>query len=489
MKNVKNFNSLKVFEYLKSLKSKGIYLYVEEGILKYKAKNNVLLKEILNDIKSNKEDITEFLMLAKDNYVDLSSLQLAYMAGQSKTQVLNKVNAHYYIEYSKENIDVSKLENALNILIRENDALRMIILSSGHGLIIDEMPRYRIQTYNLVNGTDRLSTRENLSHKRYFYDSWPMFTIVVGKSDKFEDVFHFSFDCSILDAWCAGKMVNNLFKIYSGQKPKQTEYTYKDYTYDLKSYKEKNKKIIQKAEQYWENRILAISDSPELKYNKSFNELQTTTFSRQEFSFEKGVVKALEKYSKLHKVTLTSIVMTIYMITLSNISSRKNISINITVFGKLPLNKNVDEILGEFTNNGLIEYKDENDDFVEAVKSTQKQIFKLLEFRAYDGVNILNKAKISSLGKQRYFPIVMTCMIGENYNSVINGFKEEYSLSQTPQVALDHHVRIIDGTMKITFDYIEELFNKNQIQELIYAYKEKIDSICKGNMGGSKDNE
>ncbi len=166
--------------------------------------------------------------------------------------------------------------------------------------------------------------------------------------------------------------------------------------------------------------------------------------------------------------------MTVYLETLSKVSSEKNLTINITMFGKLPLDKHADETLGEFTNVGLIEYKDESINFIDTVIKTQYQIFKLLEFREYEGINILNKAKRLNL----FFPAVMTCMIGENYKSTLNGFREIYSLSQTPQVTIDHHVRIIDGEMRISFDYIEELFNQKYINNIIEIYVNRVNDIC-----------
>ena len=177
MKKIKKSNDLQVFNYLKNLKEKGLYLYMEDKNLKYKIKKSVISHDVLNDIKNHKEQISNFLLYIKDNYVNLSSMQLAYMAGQSKNQILNKVNAHYYIEFSKENIDVVKLENAVNVLIQQNDALRMIILSTGQGIILNKMPKYKVQTYNLAREEDKLNARENLSRKIYGYDYWPMFTL------------------------------------------------------------------------------------------------------------------------------------------------------------------------------------------------------------------------------------------------------------------------------------------------------------------------
>lgn len=116
--------------------------------------------------------------------------------------------------------------------------------------------------------------------------------------------------------------------------------------------------------------------------------------------------------------------------------------------------------------------------FLESIKEIQKQIFKLLEFRIYDGVNIIKKVYDKNHDSTG-FPVVVTCMIGEIYKSKQSGFLETYSLSQTPQVIVDHHIRIIDERIKISFDYIEELFEENYIKKIIQKYVEIIENISK----------
>lgn len=474
MKGSRHTNDLDTFNYLNELKKKGIWLYIDGEKLKYKAIKNILDSGVLNEIKSNKERIIKFLNLEKENSVSLSQLQLAYMAGQIEDQRLNNVNAHYYIEFLRDSIDIKRLEESLNILIQRNDVLRLIIKSKGEGLILNTVPRYKIKTYEVTKYIDKLNIRESMMHRLYPYDSWPMFHLEVGKSKVHEDVLHFSFDCSILDAWCAGKLVSDLFSIYVGQKVAYPRYSYKQYVNELCNLRNKSVETIKNADRYWTDRIVNISDGPKLEYKLELKNLESTTFVRQEYTFDTVIVGKLEKFSKENHVTLTAVIMTVYLETLSKVSSEKNLTINITMFGKLPLDKHADETLGEFTNVGLIEYKDESINFIDTVIKTQYQIFKLLEFREYEGINILNKAKRLNL----FFPAVMTCMIGENYKSTLNGFREIYSLSQTPQVTIDHHVRIIDGEMRISFDYIEELFNQKYINNIIEIYVNRVNDIC-----------
>ena len=161
---------------------------------------------------------------------------------------------------------------------------------------------------------------------------------------------------------------------------------------------------------------------------------------------------------------------------LSDLTDTDELAITTTLFGKLPVVKNIDELLGEFTNIGLVSYKD-NKNILDSVKVTQKQIFKLLEYRCLDGINIINKIRQEN-EKNKSFPIVVTCMIGEDYSSCKNGFREICSLSGTPQVYLDHHIRIIDGRIVITFDYVDELLYEEDINWIVDNYINLVSEIC-----------
>lgn len=480
MKFKNNITDFDIFNEIKKLEQQGVQLYLDGNKLKYKALKKSFDKTILNEVRNQKDVITRYLDTIKKNTVELSPLQLAYMTGQSEGQILNGVNAHYYIEYDKKNIDIERLENAINLLILNNDALRLVLLSSGKGLILKNLPKYVIKSYIYENEEDRLNIRRELSHKKYSLEAWPMFSFIVGKNIKEKDILHISFDCSILDAWSAGNMIDQLFKLYDGKTIEFSKYTYKSYVEDLKKYKKKdvNRRTLNKADEYWNQRVEFIPKAPSLKMKKKIEEINTITFTRQEYMFSSDITVALERLAKEQRVTLSSIIMTAYMKVLSYFSNSKNITINATLFGKLPVNKEVENLLGEFTNIGLIQYKYENESFLESIKETQKQIFKLLEFRIYDGVNIIKKV-YDKTHDSTGFPVVITCMIGEVYKSEQNGFLETYSLSQTPQVIIDHHIRIIDGRIKISFDYIEELFEENYIKKIIQKYVEIIENINK----------
>lgn len=470
-------NDLEIFNYIRWLNKKGVYLFVEDNKLKYRIQKGIYDINIINDIKNNKVTLLSFLKYIKNNQLELSSLQLSYMSGRTKEKNLNKVSSHYYIEYENEKINIEKLEKAVNILINKVDSLRLIMLSKGKALILNDLPKYTISTYDYKNENIRKKYRNELAHKVYQLETWPMFNFTIGKNILGSDVLHISFDCSILDAWSAGKLIEKLFNLYLDKKVDFSKTNYKKYLESLHKYKSRdsNRIILQKIDQYWDKNINKIYYPPKLKLNKDVSDLNNSNFERQSHKFSINFTNKLVEFSKYNKITLSAFLITAYMKALSYLSSNKKFTINMTMFGKLPILYDVDDLIGEFTNIALISYED-NKSTVESIKQTQEQLFNALQNRMYDGVDLINKfSRIKNYAEG--FPIVVTSMLNENYKTCQNGFEEVYSISQTPQVLIDHHLRMIDNSLVLSFDYVGELFSYNYINNLIDIYITVIKEI------------
>lgn len=483
MKLKESSTDLELFDYINELRRRGMFLFVENKKLKYRIKKELYNEDLINEIKVNKDDLLNYLLKEQKNTLELSSLQLAYMAGQTEGKLLNKVNAHYYIEFEKQNLDIVNLERNINLLIKKNDVLRLVLLSEGKGVILEKVPEYKVLQYKYKTQEERYEMRKTLSNMIYSTETWPMFNFVVGKRNIREnknDVLHISFDCSILDAWSAGKMIYQLFALYEGEKVSFSNISYREYVRNLKEYKELefNKKLLIDAERYWDSKIMELPGTPDLRTRVEVENLEEYEFKRKEYCFSKDKTDDIISYSKQERVTLSAVLITIYMKVLSELTNIDELTITTTLFGKLPVEKNIDELLGEFTNIGLLSYKGKHKSILDSIKETQKQIFKLLEYRCLEGIDIINKIRLQENRKNKLFPIVVTCMIGENYSSCKNGFREIYSLSQTPQVCLDHHIRTIDGKIVITFDYIDELLYEEDIDWIVKRYIDIVSEIC-----------
>ena len=81
-------------------------------------------------------------------------------------------------------------------------------------------------------------------------------------------------------------------------------------------------------------------------------------------------------------------------------------------------------------------------------------------------------------------PVVFTGIIQGTCSSNIekNGFKEIYSLSQTPQVVLDHQARDDRGYFYLSWDYVEEAFEEELINNMFNEYIKCIIDLINNNI-------
>lgn len=102
-----------ILKLLGTLYENDIFIWQEQGKLKYKSKEGKISKDILMQLKDMKLAIISFLQDCENNKFPMSPLQSAYLVGEANNCELGNTNAHYYIEYEISDIDVEKMQQPL----------------------------------------------------------------------------------------------------------------------------------------------------------------------------------------------------------------------------------------------------------------------------------------------------------------------------------------------------------------------------------------
>lgn len=98
--------------------------------------------------------------------------------------------------------------------------------------------------------------------------------------------------------------------------------------------------------------------------------------------------------AKEYKVTPAAVLCTVYMKVLAEYAESPEFSINLTVFNRLSANREVQEVLGDFTNISIAVYEAKKGrSFKEEVLETQKEFWNLVKYRGYEGVKIIRKCQ------------------------------------------------------------------------------------------------
>src|SRR5690606_10368997 len=134
---------------------------------------------------------------------------------------------------------------------------------------------------------------------------------------------------------------------------------------------------------------------------------------------------------------------------------------------RLPLHKQINKIVGDFTSLLLLEVNYTNcipgqDTFLSRALKLQDQLGKDIDNKSISGIEVLREIrKYKSEGyTSALMPVVFTCVLGMEEESsedkIQEFFQDEiYSITQTPQVWLDLKAYEVSGELVIEWDYVE----------------------------------
>lgn len=454
-----------ILRYVIYLRENNIRLYLYNGKIKYEAINGISREFISNLKKYIGENENQFIKVLKniDNGIELNSIQKSYILGLDMGCELGGINCAYYIEYSIKNIDINRLEKIINELILENEGLRCFFIDINRYVIFDTFDKYKIK--KVSNNLNSTEIRNLIFNKKYSYYDWPLFDFYVNEGFEGDDRLYFIFNCIMLDAWSASNLIKKIFDRYFGDIDIKSE----SISYSIYKTKESLylSNLDKKAYHKYISGEMKRYSIPHLKYKKDFSEIEKITFERVSYRF--GVNETREIFDKLKAsgYTPTMYIATCYTSYLAKVSDKESASIILTVNGRKNIVENENDIIGEFSNIAVLNYK-KAETFCDDLKNIRENIWKILEFIDHDGMDSFKYIDQKRLGKT-ISPFVLTSVIEDN-NSTKTLATEIYSISKTPQVIIDHHIRLIENSLVISWDYVEELFEKEYIEKIFSDY-------------------
>lgn len=465
------------YEKMKALEERynnlGIKLWLESESLKFKAPKGIMTLELRDELKENKEKLIIYLKEIQNNKFPLTPIQLAYVLGRSKDYELGNVSAHYYSEYEYENLDINKFEQAINEVIEKHEMLRTIINEDGTQEVLISIPVYKIKYKQITDVKEFEDKRNELSQCVYKLGQWPMFNIQVSRFENEQYRIHFSIDCLIADGWSTLLFLNEIFKAYHGIKIEEPDISIREYIKRQDSWLQ-NKAYHDEASKFWQEQVNKLPPAPNIPLKNSYELIEKPHFSRKMFVLNNEESDIFNRKMKKYNFTASAVICTAYMKVLSHWSEQKDITLNLTLFNRLPLSKDIMKVIGDFTNVTLIPYFEKNrDSFVSEIEEIQNLLWKAIEYRTYNGLNLLRTLSKDTPGKA-IMPVVFTSLLfGEsikNYDEVSNNMKEIHSISQTPQVSLDHQVYERNGSITFIWDYVDQAFEEEIIDKMFNDY-------------------
>lgn len=424
----------------------------------------------------------------------LTDIQEAYWIGRNSGFELGNVASHLYLEAESEDLDLERLERSFQQLIARHDMLHAVVLPNGQQQILEEVPYYRIEILDLCKATPQRTeseleaVRQRMSHQVFPADQWPLFEIRASRLSSKLIRLHVSFDLLMGDAWSLQILTHELARLYSDADIalQPLELSFRDYVMAEAEFR--GTQLYQTSEDYWLKRLDSLPGAPDLPLASNPGSLTKPQFVRRRASLSQDRWLRLKNRAARSGITPSGILLAAFADVLTVWSKSPAFTINLTLFNRLPLHPQVNLLVGDFTSLTLLAIDNSAPGTFESrARHIQEQLWSDLDHRYMSGVRVLRElARRKGRGPAATMPVVFTSTLNiappgrdepsrpaEKLTSL--SAKNIYSISQTPQVWLDHQVVETAGELFFNWDVVDDLFPKGMVDEMFAAYCHLLD--------------
>ncbi|MGA7926493.1 MAG: amino acid adenylation domain-containing protein [Candidatus Sulfotelmatobacter sp.] len=497
-----------VDELIAVLAEKGVQLWADGDQLRVRAPKGVLTAELPDLLAQHKQDLLRKLQARESEAVDaslprltpkpeeryelfpLNDIQQAYWVGRSGAVELGDVTTHAYMEIDGSGVDPRRMEAALQKLILRQDMLRAIILPTGEQRILRDVPLYQMPVVDLSARTDREAAvvleaiRKEMSHQVLAFDRWPLFdiraTLLAG--DRIRT--HISIDLIIMDLGSLHVFMKEWEDLYL--RPDEAlpplEISFRDFL--LTEREIERTELFKRSKQYWFDRLETLPPRPQLPLATNAAAIEKQRFTRRHFMLDEEKWRSLKERARHAELTPSGLLLAAFAEVLEFWSQSPRFTLNLTLYNRLPLHPQVNQVIGNSISVFLLAVDNSADDtFVERARRLQQQLWQDLNHSYMSGVRILRElGRRQGHAPSALMPVVFTSVLGLEYLG--RGLKSSafgettYIISQTPQVWLDYQVLEDRGALSTSWDAVEDLFPEGLLDDMFEAYHQLLEGLA-----------
>lgn len=425
-----------------------------------------------------------------DTPFPLTDIQQAYWLGRESHFVLGNTATHVYFEFDFDNIDTVALSESLNKMIERHPMLRAVITADGQQTILDSVPQYTIdcndfRTMDTQEKTQQLiALRDQLSHQTLPADQWPLFDIRLSQlaSEAATQTIrlHISIDMLIADGWSIHLFFQEWFALYDqpGQPLTPLELSFQDYV--LSQQQLTTTQAYKLSQAYWMSRLDELPPPPALPFAINPKQLSHPRYQRRQWRLPSTQWQSLKALCQRLGVTPSSLLLTAYTEVLAYWGTSNQFSINVTLFNRLPIHSQINQIMGDFTSlNYLAVEHCKGDDFKTRVRHLQKRLLQDLTHRHFTGVDVLRAMQNDWVGATPFVVFTSFIDITPDDETFLDGIpaKPIFALSQTSQSAMDNVIWEEDDELVIAWDCAENLFPEQLLDDMFIAYRTLVEQL------------
>ncbi|NEO79695.1 amino acid adenylation domain-containing protein [Moorena sp. SIO4G3] len=502
---------MKLTEILSQMSSKNIKLWTEGDELKISAPKGTLTKEIRDLLSQNKLELVSLLRQKSSNITATSSwptlipapeeryqpfplnaIQQAYWIGRNGFFDLGNIATHVYIELDCENLNLERVNQAWMQLIEHHEMMRMVVLADGNQQILEQVPPYEIEVLDLSGESPQTiaseleNIRNQMSHQVLATNQWPLFDLRAARLNEQWCRLYIDIDMLILDGLSFYMLFEQWAQLYKEPESElpATEISFRDYVLAELALKDSPQYL--RSQQYWFNRLDELPPAPEMPQAKITSAITNPRFKTHTAGLSTTNWQQLKHKARKADLSPSGVLLSAFAYILNYWSKSPKFTINLTIFNRLPLHPQVNELLGDFTSNILLAVDHSQAvPFISRAQKLQKLLWVDLEHRYINGVEV--QRELHRRGRSQPMGVVFTSMLGFEYlvderlgrRLGLDEFGEEvYKVGTTPQVWLDNVVAEKNGALIFNWYAVEALFPEGLIDKMFEAYCDLLQQLA-----------
>uniref|UniRef100_UPI003AA87F11 non-ribosomal peptide synthetase n=1 Tax=Tenacibaculum sp. TaxID=1906242 RepID=UPI003AA87F11 len=491
-----------VLDIIHKAKENGIKLFVDNGELKFrKKKDTTIPASILNDIRSNKENIIQFFMddiseIKQDQNhaikVGTRPSKIPLSFSQERLWFIDKLqgtlNYHMPIILRfKEEINVEGIEYAFKKLINRHEILRTV-LKEEEGVGYQEvMEADGFEISYVSTQEDQLeSLIKDLMKKPFQLDSDYMLRANVLHIDQKDYMLVLIMHHIASDGWSMVVLANEMQAFYkeytegTSLKFKELPIQYADYAIWQRNYLKDD--ILEERLKFWER---SLSNLEPLSLPTDFPRplIQSTRGDHHKFQLDKETTEKLVALAKQHGGTLFIILLSIYKILLHRYTGQKSICVGTPVANRSQ--EEIADLIGFFVNSIALKSDiDENSTYEDYLKKLTSQVLTSFKYQDVPFEKVVQRVeKERDQSRTSLFQVMLTLQEEEesDFESEV-GMESDKVLGYNNQFAsllydLDLTALKWDKGLLFNITFSTDLFDKATIIRFGEHFKELTKSI------------
>ncbi|WP_434739394.1 amino acid adenylation domain-containing protein [Micromonospora sp. SH-82] len=474
------------------LENNGIRLWEEDGQLRFRAAQGALTQERRSLLRAHRAEVLTVLREQRDRATltpdpaarhepfPLTDIQGAYLVGRGTAFPYGGVACHTYVELAfPADTDPDRLVAAWHAVVARHDMLRAVVHPDGYQQVLADPSVPGIPVTDLRGaGGDRVDTeigrvRAELSERVPDPDRWPLHRVRVTRTDG-GLLLHLSVDLLVVDYASLQLVLAEVEDLYHGRELPELTAGFRDYVLARRG--QRQGVAYDRDREYWQRRLDGLPPGPDLPV--AGDPYAPGRFRHLAVTLPPQTYTAVQKQAADRGVAVSSAVLTAYAEVIGRWSRSPRFMLNVPVFDRLPLHRDVGRLVGDFTAVELLEVDlGTTRTFIERVRDISATLLEDLAHPLFGGSEVLAELTRRSEADTVLMPVVFTSTLGAA-SARRPEAEVRYAVSQTPQVWIDCQVMERSGALALSWDVRDGVLPGDTAGEMFTAFTTLVGALA-----------